>query len=273
MNSASLKSYVLYTFQKGGITVNSHERWASLLLLFLSGAYSAALVAFFYLANMPVIGNTFIFLALAAALIYWYLLQSANLYLTAHLYGFVTMLGFGFMTAQTGGIQSPLLIYLLIPAIGTSLISSKRAGLIWTSITLMWALVLVADLYQPLPIIHPNTGNYPFIPIVSFLSLLLYLLSIMWTYEIAKNTFQEVIQDQNSALQTSNVAIAQQKTALEKANSSMVSSITYAKKIQEAIMHHGSSLESLFGESFVLFKPRDIVSGDFFWTHQAGNKK
>lgn len=264
---------MLYTYQKSGNTLNSHERWASLLLLFLSGLYSAALVFFFYLVNISIVANAFIFLALSAALIYWYLKESANLYVTAHLYGLATFLGFSFMTACTGGIHSPLLVYLLIPAIGTSLISNKKAGVVWTIVTLAWAVLLVLDLYVPVPYIQADTPSLPFIPIVAFLSLLLYLLSIMWTYEKAKDTFHQVIQKQNLTLLEQNQAIEQQKETLQKVNTNIVSSINYAKKIQEAVMHHGCSLESLFPEAFVLFKPRDIVSGDFFWTQQIGNKK
>jgi serine phosphatase RsbU (regulator of sigma subunit) len=273
MKTASLKSYMVYTYQKSGNMVNSHERWASLLLLFLSGLYSAALILLFYAVDAPLIGNSFIFLSVAAALIYWYLQQSGNLYISAHLYGIATFLGFSYMTAQTGGIHSPLLIYMLIPAIGTTLMSTKKAGILWTILTLAWGLLLVIDLYQPLPSIITHHPGPAFLPIVAFLSLLLYLLSVMWTFEKAKTTFQEVVQEQNALLQEKNSAIELQKASLQKVNTSIVSSITYAKKIQEAVMHHGCSLNALFKETFVFFKPRDIVSGDFFWTQQLGNKK
>ena len=264
---------MLYSYQKSGNTLNAHERWASLLLLFLSGLYSTALIFFFYLLNIYTVANAFVFLVISAGLIYWYLKESGNLYVTAHLYGLATFSGFSFMTACTGGINSPLLIYLLIPAIGTTLISTKKAGLAWPVVTLGWAFLLVLDLYLPIPYIVSTTPTLPFIPIVAFLSLLLYLLSIMWTYEKAKNTFQEVIQEQNLTLLEQNKAIEQQKGTLQKVNTNMVSSINYAKKIQEAVMHHGCSLESLFPEAFVFFRPRDIVSGDFFWTQQIGTKK
>jgi serine phosphatase RsbU (regulator of sigma subunit) len=44
-------------------------------------------------------------------------------------------------------------------------------------------------------------------------------------------------------------------------------SITYAKRIQRAILPHRNDIWSALPQSFVLFKPKDIVSGDFYWFH------
>lgn len=46
-------------------------------------------------------------------------------------------------------------------------------------------------------------------------------------------------------------------------------SIVYAKNIQSSILHRENDIKSLFQESFVLFKPKDKVSGDFFWCHET----
>jgi serine phosphatase RsbU (regulator of sigma subunit)/tetratricopeptide (TPR) repeat protein len=58
----------------------------------------------------------------------------------------------------------------------------------------------------------------------------------------------------------------QEKSAeLSLAYANMTSSITYAKRIQSAILPPISQIQLHFPQSFVLFKPRDIVSGDFYW--------
>jgi PAS domain S-box-containing protein len=49
-------------------------------------------------------------------------------------------------------------------------------------------------------------------------------------------------------------------------------SIFYAKKIQEAVLPPEDYMRQLFPEHFVLFLPKDIVSGDFYWTSSKGNK-
>lgn len=52
---------------------------------------------------------------------------------------------------------------------------------------------------------------------------------------------------------------------IETANKKVTDSINYAKRIQDAIMPDTEILHSYFADSFVIFKPRDVVSGDFPW--------
>ncbi|PCJ27443.1 MAG: hypothetical protein COA97_04030 [Flavobacteriales bacterium] len=59
--------------------------------------------------------------------------------------------------------------------------------------------------------------------------------------------------------------IGQQKLMVELKNQEITDSITYAKRIQEAILPTGSSLKRHLKNGFVLFKPKDIVAGDFYW--------
>jgi serine phosphatase RsbU (regulator of sigma subunit)/HAMP domain-containing protein len=49
-------------------------------------------------------------------------------------------------------------------------------------------------------------------------------------------------------------------------------SIRYAKRLQEAIIPTNVAVRQLFPQSFVLFSPKDIVSGDFYWINQVENK-
>lgn len=49
-------------------------------------------------------------------------------------------------------------------------------------------------------------------------------------------------------------------------------SIRYAKRIQEAILPPDSFVKKLLPDSFVLYKPKDIVSGDFYWFDQLNGK-
>ena len=65
--------------------------------------------------------------------------------------------------------------------------------------------------------------------------------------------------------------ITEQKEKIETANAEITSSITYAKYIQSAILPGKEQLDSLLKDYFVLFKPRDIVSGDFYWATKIEN--
>jgi CheY-like chemotaxis protein len=52
---------------------------------------------------------------------------------------------------------------------------------------------------------------------------------------------------------------------LQLANRHLTDSINYAQLIQQAVMPQKQDIKTVFKESFVFLKPRDIVSGDFFW--------
>lgn len=56
-----------------------------------------------------------------------------------------------------------------------------------------------------------------------------------------------------------------QKKLLEEKNKDITDSINYARRIQYAILHKEEEFKALFNDSFILFIPKDIVSGDFYW--------
>lgn len=64
----------------------------------------------------------------------------------------------------------------------------------------------------------------------------------------------------------------QQKIVIEEKQKEITDSITYAKRIQEAILPPESIIKNLLPNSFFLYKPKDIVSGDFYWLEQKDNK-
>jgi phosphoserine phosphatase RsbU/P len=74
-------------------------------------------------------------------------------------------------------------------------------------------------------------------------------------------------------LSLSRKKLAEQKEQLEIHNKFMTDSIDYAKRIQTAILPNHDRLAKLFESSFLIFRPKDIVSGDFFWFGQLGRKK
>ena len=56
-----------------------------------------------------------------------------------------------------------------------------------------------------------------------------------------------------------------QKEKIEEQKKDITDSIRYARHIQEAILPEIEKIQNVLTESFVLFKPKDIVSGDFYW--------
>ncbi len=56
---------------------------------------------------------------------------------------------------------------------------------------------------------------------------------------------------------------------LEEKNDEIIDSINYAERIQSAILPPETYFTELLNENFILYKPRDIVSGDFYWIKQV----
>lgn len=77
---------------------------------------------------------------------------------------------------------------------------------------------------------------------------------------------------QKRIIEEKNVEISAQNTVISQQNDDIVSSITYASRIQSAMIPPVDELHGILPNHFVLFKPRDIVSGDFFWTKRINNQ-
>ncbi len=82
---------------------------------------------------------------------------------------------------------------------------------------------------------------------------------------------EEINQQKEEILQTLQV-VNEQKDLIEKKNTDITASITYALRIQKAILPRESDLKKHF-DCFVFFRPRDIVSGDFYWFAEKNNHK
>lgn len=65
--------------------------------------------------------------------------------------------------------------------------------------------------------------------------------------------------------QRANVLLEKQKQEIEQKNILITDSIDYAKTIQEAVLPAHQEIKTLFPDSFILYKPKAIVSGDFYW--------
>ena len=72
-------------------------------------------------------------------------------------------------------------------------------------------------------------------------------------------------QKANELLEEKNELIASQKHLVEEKNKEITDSINYAKRLQSAILSSEKTMRAVFDQSFILFKPKDIVSGDFYW--------
>jgi serine phosphatase RsbU (regulator of sigma subunit) len=86
----------------------------------------------------------------------------------------------------------------------------------------------------------------------------------------------EVISEANEELQQLNEEVNAQKEEIEaqrdhvfNQNKEITDSINYAQRIQSAMLPPESYINELLNENFILYRPRDIVSGDFYWIKQV----
>ncbi len=101
---------------------------------------------------------------------------------------------------------------------------------------------------------------------VEILSMLLRQLRI----SLEKSRLYASLAAKTKELQSEKEKVEETNSILADKNQDIMDSINYAKRIQMAILPEMNKLQDNFPESFVLYKPKDIVSGDFYWWDQRG---
>jgi tetratricopeptide (TPR) repeat protein len=81
---------------------------------------------------------------------------------------------------------------------------------------------------------------------------------------IVYNRFQ-VTKKQKEIISLKEQETQRQKEIVEEKNKEILDSITYAKRIQTAILPQPKLVKEYIKNSFILYKPKDIVAGDFYW--------
>ena len=118
----------------------------------------------------------------------------------------------------------------------------------------------------------------------SFVLLLILLVSLIFVFAQfkAKKKAYALLERQNAEIQQKNEEITaqrdeieaqrnllgEQKTTIEAILVSLTDSINYAERIQIAMLPDNQVLNNVFKENFILDKPRDVVSGDFYYFKQ-----
>ena len=88
--------------------------------------------------------------------------------------------------------------------------------------------------------------------------------------EELQTTVEELSQT-NEELHSTVEFVEMQKQELSKKNENIVASITYARRIQAAILPMHEDIAKKLKDFFIFYKPRDIVSGDFYWFAELKN--
>ncbi len=110
-----------------------------------------------------------------------------------------------------------------------------------------------------------QTTNFIIAASVMFLLLigLSYLISVRRLIR-NKRKLERIVAERTVEIREKNIELKHQKE-------SIISSITYAKRIQTAVFPSKEYAEEILPSYFIFFRPRDIVSGDFYWMKQIKN--
>ncbi|MGE0567452.1 MAG: SpoIIE family protein phosphatase [Bacteroidia bacterium] len=100
----------------------------------------------------------------------------------------------------------------------------------------------------------------------------LYSVGIVILAIMAGLIFRSLIQNKKAKkiIEEKNRETEQQKQILAEKNKEILDSIAYAKRIQSAILPSKRIVKEYLPDSFILYKPKDIVAGDFYWMEQVG---
>jgi serine phosphatase RsbU (regulator of sigma subunit) len=79
----------------------------------------------------------------------------------------------------------------------------------------------------------------------------------------------EELKQQSEELKSQNEEITTQRDQIEIQHIAITDSILYAKRIQTAVLPRIEYIDEVLPENFILFKPRNVVSGDFYWVRQV----
>ncbi|TAE03809.1 MAG: hypothetical protein EAZ97_00970 [Bacteroidetes bacterium] len=102
----------------------------------------------------------------------------------------------------------------------------------------------------------------------------LIVIIILFGYYFWKSKkFSQILSIKNQEVKQTMWALQLQRNELQDKNEDIIASINYALRIQNAIMPTEQEIQRYFPESFVLFMPKDIVSGDFYWFADKIDKK
>ncbi|WP_299456082.1 SpoIIE family protein phosphatase [uncultured Microscilla sp.] len=259
-----------------------------------------------YLTVVPTPASNFIatfILFVFSLLLLVYFKKTGNLKIAAN-----ALITFGFLALNvsvidTGGIYSMDLIWLVAFPCGAFLFLNNKSAFWWTA-----ASISVTVIYLIIAFTAPKLlGKVQFDPIYNFVSVCLCIaivISIIYYFvkqnqlyslvlaqknEKLEKTQEEmiaqniVLQERQEEIATQNEELIQNQEeiiaqrdfievknrALENRDNQISHSIRAAQVIQQAILPNAHSLQLLLGDHFIVFRPRDVVSGDFYWVNKV----
>jgi ligand-binding sensor domain-containing protein/serine phosphatase RsbU (regulator of sigma subunit) len=113
---------------------------------------------------------------------------------------------------------------------------------------------------------------YPLIVILLIILSFFYFKRREYVFEAEKKILEEKVQQRTSEIESQKNEIELQRDLIKEKNNDITSSIKYGKNIQNAVFPSLQLIDKLLPDNFILYKPKDIVSGDFYWLSEKDDK-
>lgn len=88
-----------------------------------------------------------------------------------------------------------------------------------------------------------------------------------------KLRLEELVDEKTKQLRDEKEVVIQSQRVIQEQNEEIRDSITYARRIQDALLTESELIKKYQDRLFILYQPRDIVSGDFYWMSEIGDLK
>ncbi|HUX56980.1 MAG TPA: SpoIIE family protein phosphatase [Bacteroidales bacterium] len=133
-------------------------------------------------------------------------------------------------------------------------------------LTYIYSSIIVIALVPEGNVINSSASPYRYILYSILVIAFVYLIVMSQTRMLIRT--KKLLKEKELALDV----IAQQKIELELKEKDITDSLIYAQRIQEARLPSEEYFKDRFEDSFIFFKPKDIISGDFYWIGEKGDK-
>ena len=189
------------------------------------------------------------------------------------------------MTYIVGGYSNSeyiLFAILLLPVI----LFKKRMHIMAVSLVVVVAFFILKYTYPHVtPLVDiPMDLKLKVQPIINMMTMTLLFLGVYY-FKLINESYENQLNHQKLELADANEELAQineelaiqrdeierQKNVIEEAHIEITDSIAYAKRIQNAILPSQTLINELLPNNFILYKPKDVVAGDFYWLEKIND--
>ena len=124
--------------------------------------------------------------------------------------------------------------------------------------------------------LHASEKRRMHVTIISLwvgLGLVLVVIGLVIRVLVIKKRANDELSAKNALLSEQKEEIESQHDTIKAQRDEIQASINYARRIQHSMLPPEETISHIFPDYFLLYKPRDIVSGDFYWVGQFGDNK